>query len=576
MFLSLTLSKSIGIGRLLCRGLGTALLLTAASGCHQKSESAMFAFASTAGQHFFFSRPDAEADTEEKNAAHLAVLSALRTAEHRVEVWCYGLDDEDLLNQLASAKDSGKSVTIVGSPDENYAEAEKRGLSVQRRLHAGIQHAKVILIDRRTMVAGTGNFTKSDFFHNHNVYIVLPVPEASGGLIASSLAHEESPSPVRLPFQGGMLFSPGQGRVIQSVLAQTILEAREIRFMIFSHTDPVITAALAWKVQRGGLVEGIYDDASESGSLPGDTEAARLNQVLGSNAAALYLDGNRARFEAQPGAYHGGHLHHKTMIADGCVYTGSYNWSIGARDNNEEVFFRFCDAGVVELFRSEFDRVRARALRLARPPRPAAPGVLYMNEDQVCRSNAAQAEAVLFSGRHASFRAEVIQFALGESCRDLSERESASAGILAGSDYTLPLHTEHGRPANSTLDLAAVAGTDATDDLCPGTCQSAPLYRIHMSDGWVWLRTATRYVRARFWTSKGLVPLDLELDAEGFYRFPPNIVRGDSLIFLETASGEMEAACVRTGVSMGKSLETWIRFHEWETGKTLSCVEDER
>lgn len=555
--------------------LGTLLWITVV-GCREHPETRILAFAPQASQHFFFSRPERDADPDEKQIAHNAVISALQTASNRIEVWCYGLDDDEILDHLASARREGKSVSIYGSPDEDYSDAEKRGLPVERRMHSGIQHAKVILVDRKLMVAGTGNFTKSDFFHNHNVFIVLPVTPASGDAIAASLRKEESPVPVRLGFQGGMLFSPGQGRVIQSVLAQAVMEAREVRYMIFSHTDPVLTAALAWKIEHGGFVEGIYDDASESGKLPDDSEAARLNRILGTRSAALFLDGNRARFEPEPGAYHGGHLHHKTMIADGCVYTGSYNWSIGARDDNEEVFFRFCDAGVVELFRREFEMVRKKALLIGRSPYGPEPGTVYLDEDRACRSNASDSRAVLFSGRGASFRAEVLTFGNGEMCRDLSDRDGASAGILAGRDWSLPVQTHSGRPANYTLNLAAVSSASSLNDLCPGSCKNAPLYRIHLSDGWIWLRGARPYTQIRFWTYQGTTTLPLELDAEGFYKFPPNRVRGDSLVFLETMSGEIESACVRTGRSVGKSIETWIRFREWETGEPMNCVEDER
>jgi phosphatidylserine/phosphatidylglycerophosphate/cardiolipin synthase-like enzyme len=55
-------------------------------------------------------------------------------------------------------------------------------------------------------------------------------------------------------------------------------------------------------------------------------------------------------------------MHHKFMVVDGrIVVTGSYNWSYGAEENNDENMIVVSNPDVARLYESEFQRVWSQA-----------------------------------------------------------------------------------------------------------------------------------------------------------------------------------------------------------------------
>jgi phosphatidylserine/phosphatidylglycerophosphate/cardiolipin synthase-like enzyme len=55
-------------------------------------------------------------------------------------------------------------------------------------------------------------------------------------------------------------------------------------------------------------------------------------------------------------------MHHKFMVVDGkIVVTGSYNWSYGAEENNDENMIVVSNPDVARLYEKEFLRVWAQA-----------------------------------------------------------------------------------------------------------------------------------------------------------------------------------------------------------------------
>ncbi|MBI3394398.1 MAG: hypothetical protein HY042_01040, partial [Spirochaetia bacterium] len=367
--------------------------------------------------------------------------------------------------------------------------------------------------------------------------------------------------------------------------------------LIFSHTDPVITAALAFQAMRGVLVEGIYDDAGETSSLVPGTEAHQLNNALGVLPSAVFLEGNRSRTEVKPGEFHGGHLHHKTMIIDDrLVVTGSYNWSLSARDQNREAYFEFADPAVAQLFVREFSRIKESALPAGRPPfiDRAAPR-MTLQTGGVCWDNApAQQGFTIFSGKGTFLRADHYntQSAAVSGCVLPASKNSASAGVQWGSSYGILPAADSGELSAWQFNLTSRSPVLETE---PGAgrsgsqtalwqppcdadpCSAAPLFRTHLPDGWIWLRSESeRYTEAVFWTPDGFETRALSRTATNFYRFQPfGRTVGDTIVFLKTESGRYEAGCTRTGTTLSGPPRTWLKAYAFEAGRSLSCVEDE-
>lgn len=98
-------------------------------------------------------------------------------------------------------------------------------------------------------------------------------------------------------------------------------------------------------------MEGIYNAPMSS-----NPEGIFLSQNL-EFPSKIWEDGN-VDFVFKNDRYLGGLLHHKTMLVDDqIVYTGSFNYSVSARDKNKEVFVRFTHPIITKEFLGEWKRI---------------------------------------------------------------------------------------------------------------------------------------------------------------------------------------------------------------------------
>lgn len=126
---------------------------------------------------------------------------------------------------------------------------------------------------------------------------------------------------------------PGQ---IRARLAQA---KRMVDLCVFTITDDRLTSAILEAHDRGVRIRIITDDdkATDLGS-----DAARFLH------AGIALRTDRSRY----------HMHHKFAVFDGALLlNGSYNWTRGAAENNEENFIITSDRRLVEEFSMAFDKL---------------------------------------------------------------------------------------------------------------------------------------------------------------------------------------------------------------------------
>ena len=362
--------------------------------------------------------------------------------------------------------------------------------------------------------------------------------------------------------------------------------------MIYSHTDPVITRALYLKARLGVVVEGVYEDEAGNETTRDGTEADSLNDALGGLPSFVYLDGNRSQFESAPGSYHGGHLHHKTLIIDDDrVLTGSYNWSMGARDTNLEVLFDFQSPLVSAVFVEEFDRIVSEA---ALAPRPLPPGDaspaprLRLLAGRICWEGSVPGRGfTVFSGAGPFFRAEHFrpENPGGEGCVELHERTRHSSGVASGKTHILAPQTISDDIANYEFDLTHARlpygpRQDRLTDLrslpCEDVarCREMRLLRLDLAKGFLETHTEGPVFRSvRFWTRRGMtLPLPLEF-ASGIHRFPPQSgAPGDGFAFVLDEDSVYHAACFQSGESLSGPPALFLEFFEWEFGTRPECL----
>ena len=557
-------------------------LLVAAVFCHSDagSDTAFSLLRALPERHFFFVEPD-ELAPGAPSLAHEQVLYQIERARYRIEAYVYGLDDPDLIAALTRASARGVDVSLVGSQDQDYSGIDRTGLVLQLRDRTGLQHMKAILIDQRVFIAGTGNFTRSGFFHNDNVFFALPVDAETAQQLSRSLASEEGLlEPVRLPFAGRMLCGPRDGRQIQRTILRAILDARSsIQFMMFSHTDPLITAALLIQARRGVRIEAIYDDAGNNGRFTSGSEAEQLNGELGLNLGArVYLEGNRSVFERH-GQLHGGHLHHKTLIVDGRrVLTGSYNWSLSARDRNRETFFEFQDPRVARIFVNAFEKARARARPMPRSPlNPDRPYTIQPNDAHSVRlagESQANARLSLFLGDGICFRA--LHFGLlPEVPGGLVHFEDAATASAGPHDLPL-LASESATAWLSPGGGWSNANRGVSDCGLPRVVQAAAVRSVSLAEGWIWFREPRSFDSFYSVGPDGATgPEPLSAIAPDFYRFAPQTIGDRLLFFLGPQSGETSGACVQSGAALDPTIRDLRAALLMDGGPPLPCVANE-
>lgn len=133
-------------------------------------------------------------------------------------------------------------------------------------------------------------------------------------------------------------FSPGEGcvRRIRGLLDSA---KRTADLCVFTITDDRIADSILAAHRRGIAVRIISDD-----------EKAR---DVGSDVIPLSRSGIPVRVDDSP--YH---MHHKFALFDrDTLLTGSYNWTRGAADNNEENLILSNDRRLLTAFQGEFERL---------------------------------------------------------------------------------------------------------------------------------------------------------------------------------------------------------------------------
>jgi phosphatidylserine/phosphatidylglycerophosphate/cardiolipin synthase-like enzyme len=133
-------------------------------------------------------------------------------------------------------------------------------------------------------------------------------------------------------------FSPGEGcvRRIRGLLDGC---RRTADLCVFTITDDRIAESVLAAHRRGVVVRIVSDNEKAY-----DT---------GSDVIALARAGMATRIDDSP--YH---MHHKFAIFDGdTMLTGSYNWTRGAAQNNEENLIITNDRRLLTAFKGEFERL---------------------------------------------------------------------------------------------------------------------------------------------------------------------------------------------------------------------------
>lgn len=135
-----------------------------------------------------------------------------------------------------------------------------------------------------------------------------------------------------------VFFSPGPD-CLRHIVNRFLAARRSVDICVFTITDDRITRAILDAHRRGVAVRILTDNdkAYDAGS-----DIERLE------AAGIAVKVDRTPY----------HMHHKFAIFDGTrLVNGSYNWTRGAAESNEENIVDLGDPIAIAAFQREFDRL---------------------------------------------------------------------------------------------------------------------------------------------------------------------------------------------------------------------------
>jgi phosphatidylserine/phosphatidylglycerophosphate/cardiolipin synthase-like enzyme len=235
-----------------------------------------------------------------------------------------------------------------------FAMVEEAGIEVRSDDRSALMHNKFWIFDDQTVWTGSTNITVNDMFRNNNNVIVIESPELAA-IYEREFAElwdgsfgPTSPSDVdrqRLTINDtpvGVYFA-AEDEVVDQLLPHLQSAQRDTRFMAFSFTQDDLGGVLLDRANAGVDVQGIFETRGS------ETEFSELRPFYCADLP-VRQDGNPQTF------------HHKVFIVDDqLVITGSFNFSDGANDSNDENAIVIRNTEIASLYLEEFDRRWAEA-----------------------------------------------------------------------------------------------------------------------------------------------------------------------------------------------------------------------
>jgi phosphatidylserine/phosphatidylglycerophosphate/cardiolipin synthase-like enzyme len=303
---------------------------------------------------------------KDPNSPGAQLIRLIDSARETLDGAFYDIDNKEVVDALIRAKQRQVRVRLVTDTDNLTAKnsgptgparpaivaLKKARIPVIDDQRSGIMHHKFIVADGQSVWTGSTNLTDSSLFSHNNNALVLNSRE-----LASSYSAEFErlftdrvfgPNPPRqVPFPRVQIgnstvdvyFSPRGGG--QQAVLQALSQAKKrILFMTFSLTDKTAGEIIAAKKRQKLQIEGVFDSWLGAGQYS-------LFNPLKQGGMNVRKDGNEAL------------LHHKVIIVDDTVITGSYNYSANAENSNNENFLIIRNnPAVTRAYLEEFQRVQ--------------------------------------------------------------------------------------------------------------------------------------------------------------------------------------------------------------------------
>lgn len=305
-----------------------------------------------------------------------ALVTLLDSAQTTVDISIYGFDRIGLRDALIRAHQRGVQVRVMGDDDAyaastyrpHYQALEEAGIPVLYDMRGAnsIEHNKFAVIDREIVWTGSMNWTDNDTTYNANNSLWIrsshlaqaystefeemfdPLMGRNGSCKSDNTTHtfDLGGTTVR------SYFSPSD-HVEEAVVSELQAAQESIHLAMFFLTNNPIGDILVSKAVTEGLtVSGVLDAV-------GAASPYALKDRLCAAGIPLKIEN------------FGGKVHHKFAVIDvdgpdPRVITGSYNWTAGGAEANDENTLIIHDAALAQVYyqayREMFDALPAAVI----------------------------------------------------------------------------------------------------------------------------------------------------------------------------------------------------------------------
>jgi phosphatidylserine/phosphatidylglycerophosphate/cardiolipin synthase-like enzyme len=131
-----------------------------------------------------FTPPSVNVHFSPKGGCTEAIVRELKAARHEVLALAYSFSSKPIAEGLIEAKSRGVHVEIIldrSQEQETYSDLalfQQHGLAPQIDAHHAIAHNKIMIIDQRTLITGSFNFTNQAEHENaENMMVIKGHPE---------------------------------------------------------------------------------------------------------------------------------------------------------------------------------------------------------------------------------------------------------------------------------------------------------------------------------------------------------------------------------------------------------------
>lgn len=285
------------------------------------------------------------------------VADALNQVQRTLDIAAFELNNPTITAAILAAHQRGVTVRMVTddehgieSKDTTLGQLTAAGIPVIDDNRSALMHNKFMILDSTIVLTGSYNYTINDTYRNNNNLLMFrsqKMVQDFQNEFNKMFEQKQfgSSKPSNTPFasftQDGtaiqVLFAP-EDRVVAALAVALSSATTSIRFMAFSFTLDDIAGVMQQKAQQGVIINGIFETTGS------ETRTSELTPLLCSGLA-MRQDGNPFV------------MHHKVFIIDDkTVVAGSFNFSTGARDSNDENMLIITDPDLALQYVEEFNR----------------------------------------------------------------------------------------------------------------------------------------------------------------------------------------------------------------------------